>query len=281
LGHKALAVNLSDIAAMGGRPTLAVVALGITDAVDDAWAREFYTGMSKLARSCNCAIAGGDIVRAPTLLISVTAIGEVRRSNLRLRSGAKPGDCACITGPLGLSAAGLLIQDSVGGDCQIAPQDAATLRSAYETPPPRVAEGKFLGSSRATHAMMDISDGLSLDAARMARASGVDVCIDLDALQPHPALTEFARICSSRPSGRLDLLDLMLHGGDDYELLVAVDPRAYPHVARRFKSRFKRELAKVGRFEKGSGNVWTLEKGNRAEHAPRGYDHLTQRALGA
>lgn len=272
LGHKALAVNLSDIAAMGGSPTLAVVALGVTDAVDEAWARTFYQGMGKLAKRYGCAIAGGDIVRAPALSITVTVVGEVRKSNLRARAGAKAGDLACITGPLGLSAAALHIREvsdppvrSVGGDCEVAPEHVALLRAAYEMPSPRVQEGKFLGASRATHAMMDLSDGLSLDVARMARASHVDVCLDIDAVRAHrpQALSAFA-----------DNLELMLHGGDDYELLVAVDPRAYQHLARRFKSRFGRKLWVAGRFERGDGNVWALEDGVRREHVPRGYDHL-------
>ena len=257
LGHKALAVNLSDIAAMGGTPVLAVVALGITDVVDESWARSFYSGMARLARRYHCTIAGGDIVRAPTLTISVTVAGDVRKSELRLRSGAKPGDLACLTGPLGLAAAGLRLSDS---------ETIPLLRAAYETPTPRIPEGKFLGASRSTHAMMDISDGLSLDIARMARASGVDVCLDLAALKPHPAL-----------AGITDAVELMLHGGDDYELLVAVDARAYAHLAQRFKARFKRDLTSVGRFEKGNGNAWVLEDGKRREHMARGYDHLSAR----
>lgn len=254
LGHKALAVSLSDIAAMGGRATLAVVALGVTGEIDAEWSRRFYQGMRDLAQRVRCNIAGGDIVRAPTLTISVTAIGDVRPSNMRLRSGAKQGDLLCVSGPLGLAAAYLQ---------SAAPPQA--LRSAYESPEPRLAEGKLLGASRAVHAMMDISDGLSLDAARMAKASALDLCLDLDALRAHrpPALSEFA-----------DALDLMLYGGDDYELLVAVNARSYAHLARRFQSRFGRELWVAGRFEPGGGNVWELEGAGRRRHEPRGYDHL-------
>ncbi len=258
LGHKALAVNLSDIAAMGAAPVLAVVALGITDVVDEDWAREFYAGMSALGKRAGCAIAGGDIVRAPVLFISVTAVGDVRRSALRVRSGAKPGDIACISGALGLAAAYLVRSDAPSSVGQRSPRDA------YETPEPRISEGKFFAASRATHAMMDVSDGLSLDLARMARASGVDVCLDLGRLTPHPALAG------------LDALELMLHGGDDYELLVAVEPREFPHLAKRFAARFKRPLEPVGRFEKGDGKVWIVESGARREHVPRGYDHLSR-----
>lgn len=254
LGRKALAVSLSDIAAMGGRPVVALVALGITHDVDEQWARRFYQGMSELAKRSRCTIAGGDIVRAPALTIAVTVIGDVRPSNMRLRSQARAGDLACVSGPLGLAAAYLR-----------APSDDGELRKAYESPSPRLAEGKFFGASRAVHAMMDISDGLSLDASRIARASGLDVCLDLDALR------------TQRPralEGRSDALELMLHGGDDYELLIAVDPRAYAHLARRYRARFQRALWVAGTFESGEGNVWALEGGERKRHEPRGYDHL-------
>jgi thiamine-monophosphate kinase len=288
LGHKALAVNLSDIAAMGAAPVVAVVALGIVESVDENWARAFYKGMAKLARAHGCAIAGGDIVRASELTIAVTIVGEVRRSGLRLRSGAKPGDVACVTGPLGLAAAGLYLSQAIPatprhGNGQLRPEHTVMLAAAYETPLPRVREGKFLGASRAVHAMMDLSDGLSLDGARMARASGVDLCIDLDRLFPHAALSGFLASATGQPRREkteqaLSALELMLHGGDDYELLVALEPRAFPHLAKRFRARFGRELAMVGKFERGEGKVWTVAGGSRAAHVPRGYDHLAGRS---
>ena len=278
LGHKALAVNLSDVAAMGASPRVAVVALGITDVVDDAWAREFYRGMADLAHRHACAIAGGDIARAPTLTIAVTVCGEVRRSDVRLRSGARPGDVACVTGPLGLAAGWLRYTHMHGektGDAltnrdgagAIAADEVLLLRAAYETPVPRVAEGTFLSGARATHALMDISDGVSLDGARMARASGVDLVLDLAALR---------RWCEERPLRGFGsaALDLALHGGDDYELIAAVDGRAYHHLAKRFRARFQSVLGYIGRFERGSGQVWVEDNGVRRAHTPRGYDHL-------
>ncbi len=290
LGHKALAVNLSDIAAMGAAPAIATVALGVTDRVDETWAREFYAGMAELARRSSCAIAGGDIARAPELTIAVTVVGSVRRSGLRLRSGAKAGDVACVSGALGLAAAGLQVCDEAmgagasqdnGSSGRLSSQHAATLRAAYETPVPRLAEGAFLGASRATHAMMDVSDGLSLDGSRMARASGVDLCLDLTKYRVHPALAAFAAVYTSAGAPQSDAghahqtaAELILHGGDDYELLVAVEPRAFENLAKRFRGRFKRELEPVGRFEAGDGKVWTIDGGIRREHAPRGYDHL-------
>ena len=260
LGHKALAKNLSDIAAMGGKPVVAVVALGITPALDERWYRGFYDGMASLARSSRCAIAGGDIVRAPALTIAIAVVGEVRRTSMRLRSGACAGDVIAVTGALGLAAAGLRKLDRT-------PRPAAddSIR-AYLTPEPRLADGAFLGSRRAVHALMDISDGLSTDVARMARTSKVDAVVDNAALFVHASL---------RDAGA-DPYDLILNGGDDYELLAAIERRAFPHVARTFKARFGRPLRAVGRFTSGTGAVWIERDGKRAPLPAGGYDHLSR-----
>lgn len=267
LGHKALAQNLSDVAAMGATPTLAVIALGVTDVVNEAWATAFYAGMVGLARKAACAIAGGDIFRAAALTLAVSVVGEVRASHLRLRSGARPGDYACVTGPLGLAAGGLRVLQATAGRAR--DRNDEVLLHAYETPTPRLREGQFFGRTRAVHALMDISDGLSLDLARMARASHANACIDLDALVPPAPLVRFS-----------DAVEMMLQGGDDYELLAAVEPRAMPYVAQRFRSRFKRELHSVGRFEKGNGTLYGMRAGKRFEMPPRGYDHFATRSLG-
>lgn len=261
IGHKALAKNLSDIAAMGGRAVLAVVALGIVPDLELDWYRSFYDGMSALARATRCAIAGGDIVRAPALTISVTVIGEARRTAVRLRSGARAGDVITVTGALGLAAAGLRVVESGAARDRF----AEAVR-AYELPQPRIAEGAFLGSRRAVRALMDLSDGLSTDVARMARASRVDAVIDRDALFVHDALRGVDA----------DPYPLMLDGGDDYELLASIDARAFERVATVFRKRFGRPLRAVGRFESGNGDVW-IERGGRREPLPSGgYDHLRQ-----
>lgn len=262
LGHKSLAKNLSDIAAMGGRPILAVVALGITDAVDERWFRAFYGGMAGLARSTRCAIAGGDIVRSPAFTIAITVVGEVRRTSLRLRSAAKAGDTIAVTGPLGLAAAGLRMVES--GETRASQRRAV---DAYLKPMPRLREGAFLGTRRAVHALMDISDGLSTDLGRIAKASHVDAVVERDALVTK-SLTAVA------PHG--DPIDLVLDGGDDYELLLTVDARAFEHVARTFERRFGRPLQRVGRCEAGTGRLWIESDGKKKPLPAGGYDHLRQ-----
>jgi len=267
LGHKALAQNLSDIAAMGGSPTVAVIALGLTQAVDERWVREFYGGIAALARRARCAIAGGDIVRAPALVIGVTVAGEVRRTQMRLRSGARAGDIAAVTGPLGLAAAGLKTLCSAL-TAKIDARSLEAVRAAYFEPQPRLSEGRYLGSRRSVRALMDISDGLSTDAARMAKASKLDIVLDAAALVPDKALADAASALG------LDSMDLMLNGGDDYELLAAIEPRAFSHVADGFRKRFGRPLVALGRFAPGDGHVWIERAGKREAVAPAGYDHL-------
>ena len=259
IGAKALAKSLSDIGAMGGRPVLAVIALGVTSELDEGWYRSFYVGMSGLARKTRCAIAGGDVVRAPALTIAVTVIGEVRKTSMRLRSGARAGDVIAVTGALGLAAAGLRTLDA-----QIEHDRFDEAVRAYLEPQPRIADGVFLGSRRAVHALMDISDGLSTDMRRMALASNVDAVIEADTLFVHPALHRVGA----------DPLDLILNGGDDYELIASIDARAFEHVARSFRARAGRPLRAVGKFEPGAGEVWLVRKGKREPLEPGGYDHL-------
>ena len=275
LGWKALAESLSDIAAMGGWPTVAVVGLGLTDQVDERWVRRLYGGLAELAGISQCAIAGGDIVRAPAITLAITVAGEVRKTNLRTRAGAKTGDVIALTGPLGLAAAGLRILDAgKSGNIGALERDAADLvtmlRDAYLRPAPRLREGRFLGSRRAVRALMDISDGISTDAARMARASGLDAVLDAAALAPHSAVAQGAKALEA------DAMSFVLSGGDDYELMAAIQPRAFKHVATAFRKRFGRPLAAVGHFESGSGAVWLERLGKRERLASAGYDHLTK-----
>jgi thiamine-monophosphate kinase len=267
LGWKALAENLSDIAAMGGTPTVAVIALGLTAAIDETWIREFYRGLAELGARSSCAIAGGDIVRAPALTISITVAGEVRTSRLRTRAGARAGDVIAVSGPLGLAAAALKMMDSRVPELD-GRVDVQLLRDAYQMPQPRLREGRFFGSRQAVHALMDVSDGLSTDAARMARASGVDIVLDAAALAPHSAVAAVAAATGA------DAKDLVLNGGDDYELLASIEPRAFKHVADGFRRRAGRKLVALGRCEPGDGRVWIEASGKREAVAPSGYDHL-------
>ena len=249
-GYRALAANLSDIAAMGARPVLATVTLGFPAGTDTNWLLACYDGIASLAKSAQCPVAGGDITRAPSILLSISIVGEVRASNLKLRSGARPGDVLVTTGPLGASHAGMLVALD-RPDLAADPAFAGVL-AAFRRPQPRLREGRWLGASRHVHAMMDISDGLSTDVARLCDASGCGAVIE------------------TVPVAQGATHDGALNGGEDFELLAAVDKRAFAHLATRFRSRFAKDLLRVGTIIEGAG----VRFANGAVIAPAGWDHL-------
>jgi thiamine-monophosphate kinase len=267
VGYRSLAVNLSDVAAMGARPVLATIALGVSSGDDEAWILEFYRGLIGLANASRTAIAGGDISRSPCIMISIAVVGEVRSTNCTLRSGARPGDVIAVTGALGASRAGLTIA-VVRGDLRTLPEAERAL-AAYRRPAPRLAEGAWLGASRNVHAMMDLSDGLSTDLPRMSAASGCGALVE--DVPVDPAAAAVAAATGSDP------LAYALDGGEDFELLVAVEARAFGHLSRRFESRFGKPLHRVGTFSEGSG-VQLRRDGSLSGLASGGWDHLSRRA---
>ncbi|HTW84996.1 MAG TPA: thiamine-phosphate kinase [Candidatus Sulfotelmatobacter sp.] len=243
VGHRALAANLSDIAAMGARPVLATVALGLPRDCDPAWVLAMYDGIAALARRARCAIAGGDVTRAPAVTLALTVVGEVRASNLKRRDGALPGDVVAVTGALGASQAGLFVaveRPALAGEPAAAPALAA-----YRTPEPRLREGRWLGASRHVRAMMDTSDGLSTDLARLCAASGVGAVVET------VPVADAARAVASLVEA--DAQAWALHGGEDFELLLSVERRAFAHLAARFRAHFGRPLHAVGHVTEGAG----------------------------
>ncbi|HET9095939.1 MAG TPA: thiamine-phosphate kinase [Candidatus Baltobacteraceae bacterium] len=264
VGWRAMASNLSDLSAMGSRPLLATVALGIPAGADASCVLELYRGMLEVASAHRCDIAGGDITRTPGWFLSITAIGEVRPAHVKGRGGARPGDVIAVTGPLGASRAGLHLADNVSMLPQTLLDQA---RAAHRRPQPRVREGQFLAASEHVHAMMDISDGLSTDLARMCARSG---CAAL--VEEVPVSQSAAAMAQARGE---DPQAYALAGGEDYELLAAVNARAFGYLSSRFAKRFGRPLLAVGRMREGSG--LSVRKAGREEAlAPTGWDHLRE-----
>jgi len=263
-GHRAMAANLSDIAAMGARPILVTVALGVAPGTAQEWILECYRGMSALAAAHGARIAGGDIVSSPALMLALTVVGEVSRSRLKRRDGGRPGDVVAVTGPLGASRAGLEIlrRSPPGLPAEVG---AAALR-AFERPEPRVREGRWLASSAHVHAMMDSSDGLSTDLTRLAAASGAGATVD--DVPIHALAEAVARAAGDDPAA------YALDGGEDFELIVAVAPRAFAHLAAAYRARFGRPLIAVGRLERGAGLRLRRAGGDERELVAAGWDHL-------
>ncbi|HEY1681137.1 MAG TPA: thiamine-phosphate kinase [Candidatus Tumulicola sp.] len=234
-GWRSMSANVSDVAAMGARPVLATVALGVpeTAGVDDVL--ELYDGLSQAARAATIAIVGGDLSRAPVWTVAIAATGEVRPSNLKTRGGGGPGCVLCVTGALGAARAGL---DAARGAVALSDAQAKRALDAFRRPQARVAEGRFFGADRAVAAMMDLSDGLSTDVARLARASGCGANIEDVPVDPS------ARTAAE--SLQVDPRRYALAGGEEFELLLAVRARAYRRLAERFERRFGRALHRIG-----------------------------------
>lgn len=231
VGHRALAVNLSDIAAMGGTPRWALLSLTLPQ-VMEPWLEGFAQGFGALARAHGVALVGGDTTRG-ALTIGVQVLGTVPAGEGLRRNGGRPGDALFVTGTPGDAAAGLAIIMGAPGNVaagqwpadlrrdvpDVARPDALqALRQRFEFPTPRLAEGEAL-RARAS-ACIDISDGLVGDLGKLAAASGCSAVLDLEALPCSAALA-----AAFTPEAALRC---MLEGGDDYELLLAVPP---PQVA--------------------------------------------------
>lgn len=212
LGHKMLAVNLSDLASMGCTPTVVLVTLALTgdELVSDL--EEMYRGAGELAVAYDVAIVGGDIVRTPgPLTVSVTAFGrQAERRPLMLRSAARPGDRVLVSGTLGASAAGLRLLEDDRRDATT----ADLLIGAQLRPSPRISLGQVLVAV-GVRCCMDVSDGFSGDLPKILAASGVGARIDLDLLPVLPAV---------RALFPNDWQHLAFYGGEDYELLCTVSP---------------------------------------------------------
>ena len=262
IGHKALAVNLSDLAAMGAIPVAAFVGLGIPadGPLSAADIDVLYDGIESLAATHGVTVAGGDITRSPGLVLAVTVVGHMPAGVAPcLRSTARSGDVVCVTGTLGGAVAGLMLLDQADLADRVA--DAELLRAASRRPTPRVVAGQRLAADGAS-AMMDCSDGLALDASRLAAASGLGMAIDLERL---PIAAGVAAVAAA--SG-LDADVLAATGGDDYELIVTVPVELVTIL----QDRLDVSLTPIGRTHEGTG--LSLERNGVAVEVPRlGWEH--------
>ena len=240
LGHRCLAVNLSDLAAMGAEPLWATLALSMP-AANGAWLQQFSRGLFALADTFGVALIGGDTVRGP-LGMSVTVHGRVRPGCFVPRSGARPGDGLYVTGHPGDAVAGRLLLGS-----RRARRGAESLRRRFLYPLPRVPEGTSL--ARIASAMMDVSDGLHDDARKLLRASGCGADLDAGSIPLSPELIRFAGIKAAR--------ELALTGGDDYELLFAVPPKMEQRL-RRLTGRWACAVTRLGVITARRGLRWHL-----------------------
>ena len=259
IGHRALAVNLSDLAAMGATPAWATLALSMPS-LDEAWLEGFAAGLLDLADAHGVALVGGDTTRGP-LTVSVQMMGHVPRGAALRRSGARAGDLMAVTGTLGDAGAGLaFVTTPPAPENRLA---ALELIRRFDYPTPRVRFG--LAARGIANAAMDLSDGLVGDLPKLAQASGVAAHVAIERLPLSSAMRAAVPPAQAR--------DLALAAGDDYELLLAVPARRYTELDEA-AGQLNLTLTTIGEFRDGGGVTWLL---NGREFTPgvRGWDHFT------
>ena len=258
IGHRALAVNLSDLAALGATPAWAMLSLTLPQA-DPDWLEAFVRGFGDLARAHGVMLVGGDTTSGP-LAVSVQIMGHVARGTALRRDGGRDGDLLAVTGTIGDAGAGLALAMSA-----LAADDAAAageLRRRFEYPTPRVEFG--LAARGLASAAMDLSDGLAGDLPKLAAASGTGAHVDVDRLPLSRALCKVADPHRAR--------DYALGAGDDYELLLAVPPARFDALAARAAA-LNLTLTAIGELRRGNAVRWALE-GRPYVPAVRGYSHF-------
>jgi thiamine-monophosphate kinase len=271
LGFKAVVVNVSDVAAMGGSPRYGLASVGVSEAIEAPWIMELYGGMREAADEYAMALVGGDTSRADRLILSVTVVGEVAAGRAVTRAGARPGDRLVVTGSLGAAAGGLRlaqerpeeVMDVLGTDW------ARTLVQALERPVARVGEGQALAQAGAT-AMMDLSDGLALDLSRLCRESAVGATVRESDI---PVALQLHELAGAQD---LDPIELALHGGEDYELLATIPPKAFEEVEAAIGERLGTALTDIGEITEGVSLVLETADGGQGPLEPRGWDHFAE-----
>lgn len=256
VGWKCLTRAVSDIAAMGGTPRCFLLNLALPPAVAGPWLNGFLSGLRRAARRLGCALAGGDTTRKERILINVTVIGEVAKDCAVLRSGARPEDLLFVSGRLGEAELGLRLLRKSRGKARAA--GAALRKHLY--PEPRIALGSWLARHGIASAMMDLSDGLSTDLARLCEASGVGAVISENAV-PTPAGV-----------AREEAVRLALHGGDDYELLFMVPASRIRRFRRLLKNQREVPVSCIGSITKQRKLVLVKEDSKTMELVPGGWD---------
>ena len=270
LGYKAVAVNVSDIAAMGGSPRYGLVSLGLPLDLGTHWVVELYGGLREAAAEYAMTLVGGDTSRAGQIVVSIALTGQVARSRAVTRSGARPGDRIVVTGALGAAAGGLRLAQAPSHDVSriLASPWGRELLAAHVRPTARVGEGQSIAQAGAT-AMIDVSDGLTSDLGRVCRESGVAAAVTLASVPVADGLEELGRAMDG-----VDPLDLALNGGEDYELLATLPSEAVGPAAQKLEARFGTALTEIGEIRPGEGLVAIEADGSERTLMPRGWDHF-------
>jgi thiamine-monophosphate kinase len=263
--RKAVVMNVSDFAAKGVQPTAALVSLGLPKRLTSLDVEEIAEGLNEGAREYGAYVVGGDTGEASDIVMAVMLYGTALKSRLMLRSGAKPGDLVAVTGSFGKPAAGLRLLKE---DCKIPKAIRGTLLSSVFMPRARLPEGLALAASGAVTSSIDSSDGLAWSLHELSRMNGKG--FEIDHVPIADEAKRFADVC------RVDVLELALHGGEEYELVVTVKPDCWSEAKEAVNSAGGR-LLRVGKVT-GEKQILLVADGKRQPIEARGWEHFKSRA---
>ncbi len=265
IGWKAAAVNLSDIAAMGGIPRYALVSLAVPPKMTPDYLVQVYAGLGDcLSRFGACVIGGNTSKSTEGLIVDVTLLGETDAAHLLTRKGAAVGDVLCVTGALGASRAGLMLISSDG--ISVGDSVRAAALDRHRMPQPRIGEAR-IAATHGVSACMDVSDGLLGDAQRLAEASGVKVVIDISRVPVDDTVRSLADALGGDPE------DIALHGGEDFELLLTISADRVDSLKAELERKTGTPLTAIGRIEKGEGAALS-QKSRSGANNDGGFDHF-------
>lgn len=239
LGQKALSVNISDIASMGGVPLYALLSLSIPSDIESSWMIQFVDSFIESCGINNVNLIGGNITGEDhSLHIHVTLIGKSYKNRVLYRGNAKPGDILCVTGNLGDSAGGLKCLESNLDPNSIFKEEIEALVSTHCSPIPHLKEGQWLGQQEEVHTMMDVSDGLGKDISKLIELQSCGVRIDIENI---PVSKNLQKVCYLNS---WNAIEIAINGGEDYCLVLSVSD--YEKLAKNFEKEFGKPLYKIG-----------------------------------
>ncbi|PYN20966.1 MAG: thiamine-phosphate kinase [Candidatus Rokuibacteriota bacterium] len=268
IGWKALAVNLSDIAAMGGRPRWALIALACPEAVGLDEAEAFYAGVRALASEHDVTIVGGDTAASPRgWIVNMTLLGEAVRPPIT-RSTARGGDVIAVTGSLGRSAAGLALLEATPAPRGVTAAEATDVTTAHLRPRPRTREGQWLAAAGGVTSMIDLSDGLATDLGHLCEESGLGARVELGRLPVEATVHAVARALDR------EALAWATGGGEDYELLLTCAPEAFERLAGGLAATIGTRLSAVGEMTAAADGVRYVDAGGQPIPVRAGFEHF-------
>ncbi len=268
LGRKAAAINISDIAAMGGLPTYLLVSLALPKETSVEYVDALYEGLIKETEAAGVQIVGGNMSHSLGIMVDIFLLGEVEAEHLMLRSGARPGDKVLVTGSVGDSGAGLALLLDPKADRSR--EDAKKVLAAHLTPTPRLKEGRAIARTRFATSMIDVSDGTVSDIGHICEESGVGVRLWANSLPISPATRAVAEALGKDP------LEWALHSGEDYELIFTAPADRAEELAALIEDETTTPVTIIGEIIEEGMNL-VLPSGESLPLEPRGWDHFRRR----